>query len=73
MNRVGSTGNKVLYLVVVLDKNVRAADPTINPLVGSPSARGAALRMLAFAKMSTDEAIYGGGDRFVENLYDVMR
>ena len=73
MSRVVSIGNVVLYLVLVLDENIRAADPTIYPLVSSPCARRVTLSMLAFAKMFADEAIHGWGDGFIENLCDVVK
>ena len=73
MNRVVSISNISLYLVVVLDENIRAADPTIYPLVSSLSARCVILRMLAFAKMFADEAIHGGSDGFIENLCEVVK
>jgi hypothetical protein len=73
MNRVVNIGNMAQYLVVVLDENIRTADPTIYPFVSSPSARCVILRMFAFAKMFADEAIHGGGDGFIENLCDVVK
>lgn len=73
MNRVVSTGNKTLYLEVVLDENICAADPTIYPLVSSPSTRCVVLHTLAFTKVFTDKAIHSGSNGFIENLDDVVK